>query len=174
MQESASQPHRPRAIRYSLEAPSLAVSFTHTNDFLGRSRKGGVTLGCVPGGGRVGPQGAPPSALLHVPTHRGGDPQESSPAGSAPAYLWHGDIQTDTSHTVLSRPHRTFSSAASLVAQTVKNLPAMQESQLRSLDQEDPLEKKIATHSSILTWRIPWTEEPGRLKSMESQRVRHD
>ena len=63
---------------------------------------------------------------------------------------------------------------ASLIAQLVKNLPAMQETQLRSLGQEDPLEKKIATHSSILTWRIPWTEEPGGLKSMGSQRVRHD
>ena len=61
-----------------------------------------------------------------------------------------------------------------LVAQMVKNLPAMQETQVQSLDLEDPLEKGIATHSSILAWRIPWTEEPGRLQSMESQRVRHD
>ena len=53
----------------------------------------------------------------------------------------------------------------------VKNLPAMQETQVRSLSQEDPLlEKEIATHSSILAWRIPWTEEPGRLQSMGSQR----
>ena len=52
-------------------------------------------------------------------------------------------------------------SRASLVAQTVKNLPAMQETQIRSLVQEDPMEKGMDTHSSILAWRIPWTEEPG-------------
>ena len=57
------------------------------------------------------------------------------------------------------------------VAQTVKYLPAMQEPQVRSLGQEDLLEKGMANHSSILAWRIPWTEEPGRLKSMGSQRV---
>ena len=56
----------------------------------------------------------------------------------------------------------------------VKNLPAMQETQVQSLDLEDPLEKGIATHSSILAWRIPWTEEPGRLQSMGLQRVGHD
>ena len=56
----------------------------------------------------------------------------------------------------------------------VKNLPAMQETQVQSLDQEDPLEKEVATHSSILAWRIPWTEERVRLQSMGSQRVRHD
>ena len=58
---------------------------------------------------------------------------------------------------------------ASLVAQTVKNLPAMQETPVRSLGQEDALEKGVATHSSILAWRIPWTEEPGGLPSTESQ-----
>ena len=55
----------------------------------------------------------------------------------------------------------------------VKRLPAMQETQVRSLDWEDPLERERATHSSILAWRIPWTEEPGRLQSMGSQRVGH-
>ena len=55
---------------------------------------------------------------------------------------------------------------APLVAQTVKNLLAMQETQVRSLGGEDPLEKGMATHSSILAWRIPWTEEPGGLQSM--------
>ena len=60
------------------------------------------------------------------------------------------------------------------MAQTVKKLPAMQETQVRSLGQEDPLEKEMATHSSILAWRIPWTEEPGRLQSMGLQRVKHD
>ena len=59
----------------------------------------------------------------------------------------------------------------SLVAQTVKRLPAMRDTQVRSLGREDPLEKEMATHSSTLAWKIPWTEEPGRLPSMESQRV---
>ena len=66
---------------------------------------------------------------------------------------------------------------ASLMAQRVKNLPAMQETQetwVQSLGQEDTLEQEIATHSSILTWKIPGTEEPGGLQSMGSQRVRHN
>ena len=63
---------------------------------------------------------------------------------------------------------------ASLVAQTVKNLPAMQKTLAQSLGWEDPLEKGMATHSSILVWRIPWTEEPGGLQPMELQRLRHD
>ena len=63
---------------------------------------------------------------------------------------------------------------ASLVAQTVKNLPAMQETQVQSLGWEDPLEKKVAAHSSILAWRTPWTEEPGGSQSMELQRVGHN
>ena len=56
----------------------------------------------------------------------------------------------------------------------VKNPPAMQESQVRSLGGEDPLEKEIATHSNILAWKIPWMEKPGRLQSMVSQIVGHD
>ena len=66
----------------------------------------------------------------------------------------------------IQRPH--------LVAQMVKNLPAMQETQVQSLGWENPLEKGMAIHSSILAWRIPWTEESGRLESMGSQRVRQD
>ena len=62
----------------------------------------------------------------------------------------------------------------SLVTQTVKYLPTMLETQVRSLGQEDPLEKEMAPHSSILAWKIPWTEEPGRLQSMGSQRVGHN
>ena len=62
---------------------------------------------------------------------------------------------------------------ASLVAQMVKNLPAMQETQVQYLGQEDPLEKEMVTHSSTLSWSIPWTEEPGGLQSTGS-RVRHD
>ena len=63
---------------------------------------------------------------------------------------------------------------ASLVGQAVKFLPAMRETWVQSLDWEDPLKKEMATHSSILAWKIPWTEEPGGLQSMGSQRVRHD
>ena len=63
---------------------------------------------------------------------------------------------------------------ASLVAQMVKNLPALLESWVRSLVWEDPLEKEMATHSSILAWRIPWTDEPGGLQSTGSQRVGHN
>ena len=57
------------------------------------------------------------------------------------------------------------------MAQTVKSLPAKQETQVQSLDWEEPLEKEMATHSSMLAWKIPWTEEPGRLQSMGSQKV---
>ena len=60
------------------------------------------------------------------------------------------------------------------MAQTVKSLPAVQETQVRPLGWEGPLEKGMATHSSILAWRIPWTEEPGQVQSMGSQRVEHD
>ena len=63
---------------------------------------------------------------------------------------------------------------ASQVALVVKNLPAMQETWVRSLGWKDPLEKGMASHSSILAWEIPWTEEPGRLQSLGSQRVGHD
>ena len=63
---------------------------------------------------------------------------------------------------------------ASLLAQVAKNLPAMQKTWVQTLGQEDPLEKEMVTHTSILAWRISWTEQPGRLQSMLSQRVQHD
>ena len=62
----------------------------------------------------------------------------------------------------------------SLVAQMMKNLPAMQETRVQFLGQEDPLKKEMATHSSILPWRIPWTDKLGKEKSMGPQRVGHD
>ena len=68
-----------------------------------------------------------------------------------------------------SCPQRTF-----LMAQMVKNLLEMWETRMQFLGQEDPLERSVATHSSIFAWRIPWTEEPGRLQSRGSQRVTHD
>ena len=70
---------------------------------------------------------------------------------------------------LVTTPHK-----ASLVAQRVRCLPAKWETQVRSLGQEDPLEKEMATHSSTLAWKIPWTEEPDRLQSMGSQRVGHN
>ena len=69
---------------------------------------------------------------------------------------------------------RGINTWASLVAQSVKNLPAVLETWVRFLGWEDPLEKEMATHSSILAWKISWTEEPGGLQSMGSRRVRHD
>ena len=61
-----------------------------------------------------------------------------------------------------------------MVAQRLKRLPAMQETRVRFLDREDPLEEEMATHSNTLAWRIPWRKKPGRLQSMGSQRVGHD
>ena len=77
-------------------------------------------------------------------------------------------ISTESIHRATRDPRRSFDpnllvSQASLVAQTVKHLPAMQETWVQSLGQEDPLEKEMATHSSTLAWKIPWMEEPGRL-----------
>ena len=78
----------------------------------------------------------------------------------------------------ISKPFKShylsLSSWASLVAQTVKRLPAMWETPVQFLGWEDPLEKEMAIHSSTLAWKISWTEEPDRLQSMGSQRVRHD
>ena len=76
--------------------------------------------------------------------------------------------------TVEGKEIRLASDLAPLVAQVVKNPPTMQENQIQSLGQEEPLEKGMATHFSIHASRIPWTEEPGGLQSMGSQRVRHD
>ena len=73
---------------------------------------------------------------------------------------------------MFSISHETFE--IFLVAQMVKNLPAMQVTWVQSLSQENPLEKGVATHSSILAWKIPWTEEPGSLQSIGLQRVRHN
>ena len=71
-------------------------------------------------------------------------------------------------------PKEASSRSYAEVFQTVKNLPAMQNTQVQSLGWEDPQEKEVPTHSSILAWRIPWTEEPSELQSVGSQRVRHD
>ena len=78
---------------------------------------------------------------------------------------------TKSNHTII---HRYVYVWASMVAQLVKNLPAMQETRVRSLGWEDPLEEGMATYCRILAWRISWTEEPGGLQSMVSQRGGHD
>ena len=86
---------------------------------------------------------------------------------------WTAALQASLSFTVSRSLLKLVSIESVLVAQTVKNLPAMQETQVRSLGQEDLPEKRMATHSSILVWRIPWTEELGGLQSMGSPRVGH-
>ena len=81
------------------------------------------------------------------------------------------------SNTVFSTPleiREWLRQWASLVAQRLKRLPPMQEIRVRSLGQEDPLEKDVAARSNTLAWKIPWTEEPGRLQSVGSQRVGHN
>ena len=70
--------------------------------------------------------------------------------------------------------HRMIFKVDLSLAQLVKKLPTMQETQVQFLYWQDPLEKETATHSSILAWEIPWTEKPGRLQSLGKQRVRHD
>ena len=75
---------------------------------------------------------------------------------------------------VLTKSGHLEKGKSSLVAQMVKRLSTMQETWVRSLGWENPLEKEMATHSSTIAWKIPWTEEPGRLQSMGSQRVGHD
>ena len=91
-----------------------------------------------------------------------------SHSSSGPRVVLRGTHTVDPAFCALPR------SDTSLVAQMVKHLPATQETQVKSLGWEDPLEKGITTHSSLLAWRIPWTEEPGQLQSMGLQRVEHD
>ena len=83
-------------------------------------------------------------------------------------------VYGETTDSNLRKSEEYMKASASLVAQRVKRLPTMQETWVRSLGREDPLEKEMATHSSIHAWKIPWTEEPGGLQSMGSQRVGHD
>ena len=104
----------------------------------------------------------------------------SSPRVCVCVYTWLGPMCasehmcTCSVHTYTSDRHIFCSWEASLVAEMVKNLPPMQETGVQSLGWEEPLEKEMAIHSSILAWRIPWTEEPGRLQSMRSKRLGHD
>ena len=94
--------------------------------------------------------------------------------GDALVSLALGGFQLWISHLVLGLiVSASPKDGSSLVAQMVKNLPAMQKTWVRSLGREDPLENEIATHSNVLAWRTSWTEEPGRLQSVGSQRVSH-
>ena len=97
------------------------------------------------------------------------DPMDCSLSGSS-STLKNDVLTLKRTHIVL----QPFINGASLVAQMVKNLPAMKETWVRSLGWEDPLEKGVATHSGILAWRIPWTEEPGWLQSKGLQRIKRD
>ena len=107
------------------------------------------------------------SKLLYRPSHPNQDSKK----------LFCGYQQTDSKFKQKDKRSKTawyYERRASLAAQRLKHLPAMQETWVRSLGQEDPLDKEMATHSNILAWRIPWRKEPGRLQSMGSQRVGHD
>ena len=92
--------------------------------------------------------------------------------GSFPITIWQNGI-TIVFYTIVFYTITILCNWASLVAQRVKSLPAMRDTRIQSLGWEDPLEKEMATHSSTLAWKIPWTEKPGRLQSMGLQRVRH-
>ena len=89
-------------------------------------------------------------------------------------WLWMEILLTSGSGSLGKWPSKLQTSWASLVTQTVKNLPTMQKTRVRSLGRENPLEKEMATHSSILAGIVPWTEEPGGLQFMGPQRVRHN
>ena len=92
------------------------------------------------------------------------------------AFSWQNSITLALFHSVLQGQIYLLLQVSwtSLVAQTVKHLSTMWETWVRSLGREDPLGKEMAIHSSTIAWKIPWTEEPGRLQSMGSQRVGHD
>ena len=94
---------------------------------------------------------------------------------SGPITTWQTDGETmETVSDFIFLGSKITADGDCRVAQMVKRLPTMQETQVQSLGREDPLENEMATHSSTLAWKIPWTEEPRRLQSMGSQRVRHD
>ena len=89
-------------------------------------------------------------------------------------FLWLRRLRATTLEAVRGLLIAVVSLVAGDLGLMPKHLPAMRETRLRSLGREDPVEKEMATHSSTLAWKIPWTEEPGRLQSMGSQRVGHD
>ena len=98
-------------------------------------------------------------------------PWTEEPGGLQSSRLQRVGHDCSTEQQLCIQNNCTLTYKHSLVAQTVKNLPIMQEAWVRSLGQEDPLEKEMATHSSVFAWKIPWTDEPGALQSMGSQRA---
>ena len=98
--------------------------------------------------------------------------QKTKIMASSPITSWQIDGETMETETLFWGASKSLYFGTSLVAQMVKHLPEVQETQVRSLGWEDPLEKEMATHSSILAWKIPWTEEPGRLQSLGLQKSR--
>ena len=112
------------------------------------------------------PHTCPFSTFGTAPTKSQGSSEPSPALPSSPLGHWFLALWRCLPYLVASR--------ASLMAQTVKNLPVMWETWIQSLSWEYPLEEEMETHASILTWRIPWTGEPGGLQSMGLQRVRHD
>ena len=120
-------------------------------------------LGSIPGSGRSPGEG------------NGYPLQHSCLEKSMNRGAWQATVTGITKSWTLNDLHFTsLPRGASLVVQRVKCLPAMQETWVRSLGQEDPLEKEMATHSSTLAWKIPWTEKPGRLQSIGSRTVGHN
>ena len=105
---------------------------------------------------------------------KSGQTLEAPPAADTPLALLPTAHSPVKGNLGIPPPWRIASLTPALVAQMVKNLPAEQETWIQPLDQEDPPEKGMATHSSILAWRIVWTEKPSGLQSTGSQRVRHD
>ena len=122
---------------------------------------------------RLQAPGLHPSAL---PSPEMGDSQASTLGYLLDPEARHNPTEQQTTEGPLGtqKPTGTEKKGASLVDQKVKNPPAVQETWVRSLGCDDPLEKEMATHSSILAQRVPWTEKPGGLQSMGSQRVGHD
>ena len=120
-------------------------------------------LGSIPGSGRSPGEG------------NGYPLQHSCLEKSMNRGAWQATVTGITKSWTLNDLHFTsLPRGASLVVQRVKCLPAMQETWVQSLGQEDPLEKEMATHSSTLAWKIPWTEKPGRLQSIGSRTVGHN
>ena len=103
-----------------------------------------------------------------------GEMDDGNQQGQTPSFKMNNFWKYNVQHGDYHREALLFTTLASLMAQTVKSLPPTQETQNHFLGREDPLEKGMATHSSILAWRTPWTEEPGGLQSIGSQRAGHD
>ena len=103
-----------------------------------------------------------------------GEMDDGNQQGQTPSFKMNNFWKYNVQHGDYHREALLFTTLASLMAQTVKSLPPTQETQNHFLGREDPLEKEMAIHSSTLAWKILWVEEPDRLQSMGSQRVRHD